>query len=82
MTKVALFVKHKIQPGKRDDVRKVWGCHIRPSIASNPGHEAYFHCYDDNDPNSLCAFHQYTDLKASQDFLKTDSYVKATNRAY
>lgn len=75
MTKVALFVKHKTLPGKRDAVREVWERHMRPNIASNPGHEAYFYCFDNNDPDSICAFQQYTELRASQDFLKTDSYA-------
>lgn len=48
---------------------------MRPDIARNPGHEAYFYCYDDNDADSICAFQQYTDLRASQDFLRTESYA-------
>ncbi|MBC8036250.1 MAG: antibiotic biosynthesis monooxygenase [Rhizobiales bacterium] len=75
MSKAALFVRHKTKPGKRDEVRKVWERHMRPAIAGNPGHEAYFYNFDNNDPDSICAFQQYTDLAASQDFLKTDSYA-------
>lgn len=75
MNKVSLFVKHKTQPGKRDEVRKVWERHMLPNIASNPGHEAYFYCFDNNDSDSICAFQQYVDLKSSQDFLKTESYA-------
>ena len=75
MTKIALFVKHKTKPGKRDEVRAVWERHMRPNIVSNPGHEAYFYCFDNNDTDSICAFQQYADLKSSLDFLKTDSYA-------
>jgi quinol monooxygenase YgiN len=75
MAKVALFIKHKTQPGKRDEVRRVWERHMRPNIASNPGHEAYFYCFDDNDADTICAFQQYADSKSSADFLKTDSYA-------
>ena len=75
MTKVALFVKHRTRPGKRDEVRKVWERHMRPNIASNPGHEAYFYCFYNSDPDSICAFQQYADLESSQDFLKTESYA-------
>ena len=75
MTKVALFVKHRTKPGKREEVRKVWERHMRPNIANNPGHEAYFYCFDSNDADSICAFQLYIDLKSSQDFLRTDSYA-------
>ena len=75
MTKIALFVKHKTQPGKRDEVRRVWERHMRPNIASNPRHEAYFYCFDNNDSDAICAFQQYADLESSRDFLKTESYA-------
>ncbi|MGH9898600.1 MAG: putative quinol monooxygenase [Pyrinomonadaceae bacterium] len=75
MTKVALFVMHKTQPGKRDQVRKVWERHMQPNIASNPGHEAYFYCFDNTDPDSICAFQIYTNSESLQEFLKTESYA-------
>jgi quinol monooxygenase YgiN len=75
MSKIALFVKHKTLLGKRDDIRKVWIRHMQPSIASNAAHEAYFYCFDNNDPDSICAFQQYTDVESSQSFLKTAGYA-------
>ena len=48
---------------------------MRPNIANNPGHEAYFYCFDNSDRDSICAFQQYADLEFSQDFLKTESYA-------
>ena len=75
MTTFALIVKHKTLPGKRDQVRKIWEKHMAPAIAANPGHIAYFYCFDNADPDSLCAFQQYTSDEASQAFLKTDSYI-------
>ena len=75
MNSFALIVKHKTQPGKRDEVRKVWEKHMAPAISSNPGHIAYFYCFDNTDPDSICAFQQYTSFEASQEFLKTDSYA-------
>ncbi|MEO6435829.1 MAG: antibiotic biosynthesis monooxygenase [Tepidisphaeraceae bacterium] len=75
MTKVALFVKHKTQPGKRDQVRRVWERHMQSNIAGNPGHEAYFYCFDNNDPDAILAFQQYSDSAAAQSFLQTASYA-------
>ena len=73
VTSYALIVKHKTQPGKRDQVRAMWEKHKAPAISANPGHTAYFYCFDDADPNSICAFQQYASVEASQAFLKTDS---------
>ncbi len=75
MIQAALFVRHKTLPGKRDEVREVWERHMAPAIASNPGHTAYFYCFDNSDPDSICAFQQYASAEASQDFLKTDNYA-------
>ena len=75
MTTFALIVKHKTQPGKRDHVREVWEKHMAPAIAANPGHAAYFCCFDNADPDSICAFPRYISDEASQAFLKTESYI-------
>lgn len=75
MTSFALIIKHKTQPGKRDEVRQVWEKHMAPAISANAGHLSYFYCFDNADPDSIHAFQQYASAEASQDFLKTDSYV-------
>ena len=75
MTAFALIIKHKTQPGKREEVRKIWEKHMAPAIASNPGHTAYFYCFDNTDEDSICAFQQYSSVEASQDFLKTNTYA-------
>lgn len=75
MTSFALIVKHKTQPGKRDEVRKAWEKHMAPAISANPGHTAYFYCFDNADPDSIYAFQQYESAEASQAFLKTGSYA-------
>ncbi len=64
MTPFALIVKHKTQPGKRDEVREVWEKHMAPAISANPDHTAYFCCFDNDDPNSICAFQQYASAEA------------------
>lgn len=76
MSKVALFIKHKSLPGKRDEVRAVWQRHMQPRIANNTAHEAYFYCYDDNDPDSICVYQQYSAHGSSQAFLQTPSYAE------
>ena len=63
MTALALIIKHKTQPGKREEVRKIWEKHMAPAISSNPGHTAYFYCFDNADEDSICAFQQYSSVK-------------------
>lgn len=75
MTSFALIIKHKTQPGKREAVRRVWERHMAPAVAANPDHLAYFYCFDYADPDSICAFQQYSSQEASQEFLKTASYA-------
>lgn len=75
MAQTALFIRHKTQPGKRDEVRLVWEKHMAPAISANPDHTAYFYCFDDADPDSICAFQQYSSAEAAQDFLKTPNYL-------
>ncbi len=75
MSSFALIIKHKTQPGKRDEVRQVWEKHMAPAISANPGHTAYFYCFDDTDPDVIYAFQQYASVEASQAFLETESYA-------
>lgn len=75
MSKVAIFVKHKSLPGKRDEVRRVWERYMQPQIAQNKAHEAYFYCYDDSDPDSISVYQQYSDHESSEAFLKNPNYA-------
>jgi quinol monooxygenase YgiN len=79
MQKTALFIRHQAHPGKRDDVRRVWEKHVKPRVATNPTHEAYFFCYDNSDPDIICVFQLYTDLVSMQDFLKGPWYSDYLN---
>jgi quinol monooxygenase YgiN len=75
VTSFALIVKHQTLPGKRDEVRAVWEKHMAPAIADNPGHTAYFYCFDNSDPDSISAFQEYANAEASEEFLQTASYA-------
>lgn len=74
MTKTALFIKHKAKPGQREEVRRVWEEHLLPQIEQNEAHEAYFYCYDDNDPDVIRVFQLYADHTGPQEFVKQPWY--------
>jgi quinol monooxygenase YgiN len=75
MSSHAVFIVHRTAPGRRDDVRAVWERHMVPAIAANPGHLAYFYCYDNDDTDVLRVFQLYADRQAADDFLKHESYA-------
>ncbi|KRA39252.1 MULTISPECIES: putative quinol monooxygenase [unclassified Nocardioides] len=75
MTQLALIIRHQTQPGRRDDVQKVWEAHMAPAVADNPGHVAYFYCFDNTDPDAISAFQVYDSAESSQRFLETDAYA-------
>ena len=48
---------------------------MAPAIAANSGHTACFYCFDNAEPDSICAFQGYASVEASNDFLRTNSYA-------
>ena len=75
MTQFALIIRHQTRPGLRHDVRKVWEAQMAPAIAANPGHLAYFYCFDDADPDAISAFQVYDSIESSRQFLETEAYA-------
>jgi quinol monooxygenase YgiN len=74
MNGTALFVRHRAQPGRRDEVRLIWERHVRPRVEANPAHVAYYFCYDDRDPDVVSVFQLYRDDEALQAFMAGDWY--------
>lgn len=74
MSKTALFIRHKAQPGRRDEVRRIWEKYVKPRAQENPAHEAYYFCFDDADPDTVCVFQLYRDEASMKEFLSGDWY--------
>lgn len=74
MSSTALFIIHQAKPGRRDEVKAIWLRHMAPAIQGNPGHLAYFYNFDNNNPDSICAFQVYESADAASKFLKHPSY--------
>jgi quinol monooxygenase YgiN len=74
MSKTALFIRHQAQPGRRDDVQRIWERHVKPRVEANPAHEAYYFCYDSADPDVVCVFQLYSSEAAMQEFLSGSWY--------
>ena len=70
-----LFIVHRALPGRRDDVQRVWETHMRPAVATNPGHLAYAYTFDDADPDVIRVFQHYASREDSAAFLAGTSYA-------
>jgi quinol monooxygenase YgiN len=69
-TAIAFYVRHKAQPGKREELRKVWEKYARSYIEAADVQLAYFYCYDAKDPDTIVAFQLCTDKSGVEDFTK------------
>ena len=67
MQKIALFLKNKAKPGKREDVHRLWDKYLRPRVERSETQELYFFCYDDNDPDTFYIFELYNDRQSLVD---------------
>lgn len=74
MSRIALFIRHQAQPGRREEVQRIWEKHVKPRVISNPAHEAYYFCHDQADPNVVCVFQLYSSEDAMKDFLSGPWY--------
>ena len=74
MNKTALFVRHKALPGHREELQQIWERYVKPRAEANPGHEAYFFCLDEADPDVVCVFQLYSSEAALEAFLQGDWY--------
>jgi len=75
MDSIALVVTHYTLPGQREAVRTIWEKHMAPAVAANPGHLAYYYCFDATRPDVITAFQQYRSAEDASAFLQTDSYL-------
>lgn len=74
MSNTALFIRHQAKPGMRDRVREIWEQYVKPRAATSPEHLAYYFCYDDKEPDSICVFQLFTDDQAFKRFLEGEWY--------
>jgi quinol monooxygenase YgiN len=74
MKPIALIVRHRTKPGMRPETHNVWEQYIKPHANSNPGHMAYFFCYDSDNETGITAFQIFTDKAAKDAFLTSEWY--------
>lgn len=66
MSKLAMILKTKTQPGQREAVRHLFEQHLAPRAQANETQELVIWCADDNDPDTFYVFELYSNHKAPQ----------------
>lgn len=67
MSKVALIVKTKTQPGKREEVRRLYEEILGPRAQANPAQELVIWCSDEADADTFYLFEIYRDRASQQE---------------
>ncbi|RNF33987.1 putative quinol monooxygenase [Paracoccus methylarcula] len=75
MNTKALYIKHRAQPGKREEVKQTWEKYARAYIENADGQIAYIYGYDDTDPDAIVAYQLFTGAAATDDFVKQPWFI-------
>ena len=66
MSKITMIVKTRCQPGKRDEIRRLYEQHLKPRAEANPGQELIVYSYDAQDENLFYLFEIYSGQEVLQ----------------
>lgn len=66
MSKVAMVIKTKTQPGKREEVRQLYEKHLAPRAQANAAQELVLWCADEMDADTFYLFEIYSNQAATQ----------------
>jgi len=72
MAKLALFVKVKAQPGKRDEVKRLWEKYVKPHSETQESLDVSCYCYANENPDTICLFELISDPSAFETVMKSD----------
>lgn len=64
MNKIAMIVKTKAQPGKREEVLRLWQKRLQTAAETNPYQELIVYAFDAADPDMFYMFELYSSQEA------------------
>ena len=64
MSQLAMVIKTKTQPGKRDEVRALYEEHLAPRAEANADQRLVVWCDDDQDPDAFVLMELYATREA------------------
>ncbi len=75
MEKLVLIVKTKTQPGKRDDVYRLFEQYLLPRVQDTDALEMFVWCADESDADTFYIFEIYGDRSIQQVNAKDPAYL-------
>ena len=66
VSKLAVMVRGRAQPGKRDDIRRLFEAHLAPRALANAQQPIVVWCADNRDPDAFYLWEVYDDPTAME----------------
>jgi quinol monooxygenase YgiN len=66
VSKLAVLISGRTQPGKRDEVHRLFAAHLAPRAIANPSQPIVVWCADNGDPDAFYLWEVYTDPAAME----------------
>lgn len=80
MNKLALFIKVKAQPGKREQVWQLWKELVKPHVEESDRLEVNCYCYDADNPDTICLFEIFSDVSDFETANRSEWFAKYQER--
>lgn len=81
MAKIALFITARAQPGKREELRKLFEKHIKPHAETNQLQESCIYCYANEDEDTICLFEMFADASQVKADMEADWFANYQKEA-
>lgn len=75
MPKIALFIKVKAQPGKREEVKQLWEKHVKPHSEGEKALDISCYCYALEDEDTICLFELISDPSVVKAVMQSDWFA-------
>jgi len=76
---LALFVKLRIQPGKREEVKNLWEEHVKPHSESESAVRVSCYCYAAEDENTIWLFELLSSPSALKETMQSEWFATYQN---
>lgn len=72
MPDTIVFMKLRVKPGKREEVKRLWEKYPITNARNNEKQKNYFLCYVDGDENTICVFEVFSEGYVQPNVTQTD----------
>ncbi|MBN1274201.1 MAG: hypothetical protein JXB26_18210 [Candidatus Aminicenantes bacterium] len=75
MKKIALFIKLKTKPGKREEVKHVWEKYVKPHSEGEKALDISCYCFALEDEDTICLFELISDPSVATSTMQSDWFA-------